>query len=324
MLDTLRFVRGAVSDSTGSGIIPVLTHFCIYDGRIRGADSRVTIDAACPELAGINTVVPAEPFLRGIDACNGEPTFRFTEGGKLVVERKPFRAQLPVRPVADYPLEEPSKGRKFKLDGEALLDKIARLRPFISNDAERPWASTMYFGKDAAYAASNAMIAMIPSGIFSKAIQLPIFCVDELLRIERPPAQWSDDDHSVTFTWENGDWLRAQKITQEWPTATAEGWFKMKERMVAVPEGLLKAVDRIRPFCHDPKRPIIYLTDGGISTAPGEMQAEVAGFKVGTGAFHADNLKTMLGAADKMAISEKAALFSGPQSFRGVMALLKM
>ncbi|MDZ4343969.1 MAG: hypothetical protein U1E51_16235, partial [Candidatus Binatia bacterium] len=92
MLDALKFVRGAVKDS--DTVMPVLTHFCIHKGRIQGTNGRISIDSPCPELT-FEAVLPADKFLSAIDACKGEPKMRFTDGGKFVVERKPFRGFLP-------------------------------------------------------------------------------------------------------------------------------------------------------------------------------------------------------------------------------------
>jgi hypothetical protein len=54
------------------------------------------------------------------------------------------------------------------------------------------------------------------------------------------------------------------------------------------------------------------------------MQADIAGFDVGEGAFRAENLAPMLACADKIGVGEKAALFTGPGGFRGIMAKLRL
>lgn len=322
MLTTLQFVRGVVSEV--DNVMPVLTHFCVYNGRLQGANGRLAIDSPCPELA-FDAVVPADRFLRAVDACRGEPKIKLTDG-KVIVERKPFRATLPRLPIADYPITEVAKGKKTPLQGD-LLAHLKTLRPFMSEDAERAWASTLLFDAKSKtiYAASNATIGMVEGAPFKDSIMLPVFCVDELLRIGKEPDQYSQDDNLLTFYW--GDqWLCSRKITGEWPIATARDWLAAgkKTKMTDIPETLSSSVEQLVPFCNDRKAPLIYFRKGGISTAPGETQAEINGFDLGEGVFHAANLLPMLKRSRRMAITDRAAMFVGDDSFRGVMSILKI
>lgn len=335
MLDVLNFVRGAVSK--GDAVLPVLTHYCIYKGtqgwRIQGANGRVAIDAPFIDL-GHEAIVPAERFLKAVDNCGGEPELRFTEKGKLVIHRKPFRALLPTQPISTFPLARPSKGDRYPVT-DGLLDALRLLRPFIATDAERPWASTILFDAEGnVYASTNAMIAMTKCDAFIRAgdVQLPVFVADELIRLNAEghgglgglfnPQEVSSDDTGTTFYY--GDaWVKGSHISAEWPTETAKTWMSMKATYKPIPKGLMAAIEQLIPFCLDPKFPAIFFTRNGIATAPGDTQAEVAGFDLGEACFHADNLRPMLAVSDKMAITERAALFKG-KGFQGVMSLLRM
>lgn len=320
MLDTLHFVRGAVS-STDS-VLPVLTHFCIYAGRIQGANGRVSIDAPCD--LDFNIITPAEKFLRAVDNCGGEPIMKLTETARLSIKRDGFRALLPTQPLESFPKAEASKGKPRKV-AAGLINALKVLRPFIATDAERAWASTAYFdpGSKVAYAATNAMIAMHSCKPFDGPVQLPVFCIDELLRIGKEPESWALDETGITFWW--GDsWLKSQLIVAEWPTKTAEQWFQMKAKMVDIPKGLIGQIERLIPFCPDPKFPVIHFDGSMLSTSSGDSEAHTElAVQIGKGAFHADNLRPMLAASNKMAITEKAALFSG-DDFKGVMSLLRV
>lgn len=319
MLETLRFVRGAVAE--GGSLVPVLTHFCVYKKRLQGTNGRIYLDAPCAELP-FETVVPAERFLRAVDACDGEPDMKITDTGRLIIKRGKFRAQLMTQGVDMFPLGQVSAGKKIKI-GAPLLPVLKTLRPFMSSDAVRPWASTLLFMKGAAFGASNAMIASIKQGSIDKTIQLPVFAIDELLRIGNEPDHYAFDETSITFFWKDS-WLRSQLIVSDWPVKTAEDWLAMKIKTKPLPKDLIAAIDRLIPFCPDPKAPVIRFKGDTIATLEGESQAEMGGFNVGEGVFRAENLKAMLAVADKMAITEKAAHFSGPDSFAGVMSLLRL
>lgn len=321
MFDTLKFVRGAVSESH---IVSVLTHFCVYAGRVQGQNGRTYIDAPCPEIK-FEAIVPAERFLRAVDACENEPALRLTDAKRLIVSRDNFRAQLQTLESSVYPRGEPSQGVKTKLV-PGLLGRLRQLRPFISDDAQRPWASTILFSgpNKAAVASNNAMIAMVDQNIFKGDVQIPIFCVDELLRIDIEPESYNMDTVSITFYYKGGAWLRSQLIVAEWPIKTAQDWLGKKATMKKLPPGIKGRVEELIPFCPDAKNPVIKFASGKITTLEGDSTAEINGIDVGEAAFHATNLVAMLSVADKIAIVEKAALFTGPNSFRGVMALLRL
>ena len=320
MLDAIRFVRGAVKDT--DTITPVLTHFYINKGRIQGTDGRLHLDIACPDLT-FEAVVPAERFLRAVDACEKEPTFRFTDGGKLVIESKPFKAFLPHLTALDFPAAVPSGGRKHKMS-PTLIPVLRTLLPFLSTDASRAWAGTILFHKETgqAFAANNAIIAVHKAEqMFHADIQLPIFTVKELIRIADPPEHYSMDEVGITFYW--GDrWLRSSLINAEWPVKTAVNYLTMKGTKVPIPDRLQSSINKIIPFCSDPKFPIIHFTKNGISTAQGETSAEVAGFDVGETALRADNIAPMLAVSTHMAVGDKVVLFWG-KDFRGFMAPLR-
>jgi hypothetical protein len=273
-------------------------------------------------------VIPADRFLRAVDACKGDPTLRFTDTGRLVVERKPFKAFLPCQKQDLFPLTKPSTGDRFRV-GDGLIEALKLLRPFIATDAERAWASTLLFDPEGnVYASTNAMIGMTRCEAFAGVgqIQLPVFAADELLRLATVPNGYPDeiatDDTGTTFFYDDA-WVKTQHIAAEWPTETAQKWLEMTGKYKAIPPKLIDAIEQLLPFCPDPKFPVIHFKKDGISTAAGETEAEIAGFDLGEGFFHAENLRPMLACSTKIAILEKAALFTGPD-FKGVLSLLRM
>lgn len=328
LLDTLKFVRGAVSDTeTGQ---PILTHFCIYKNRIQGFNGRIAIDAECKTFEGIDTVVHADRFLKAIDICENEPTIRTTEGGKLVIERKPFRAQLATFPLSDFPLVEPSKGKRRKI-GQGLIPTLRQLRRFIGGDAlaGRRWTNTILFTAGRAYATNNAMLATVQQSVFPSDVVIPVYLVEELIRIDEPPTEYIRDDTGITFYWNESvyrsgsRWLKGQNIMEDWPMSTIVNLLDFDEKLKTKPEGLSGAIDQVRHFC--PKdHPVIYFQDNKIATVAGENLAEVDGFNLGDGSFHVDNILPMLEHADKILIADNKGFFAGDGGkFKGIMIGLR-
>ena len=320
MRDEIKFVRGAVKDR--DTIAPVLTHFYISKGRIQGTNGRVHLDVACPALT-FEAVVPAEKFLRAVDACDKDPKFRFTDGNKLVIECKPFKAFLPHLTAADFPRADPTPGKKRAAHPD-LLAVLRVMLPFLGTDASRPWAGCALFHRASsmAFAANNAIIAAHTANDFFHAdVQIPIFTVEELLRIGEPPQHYTLDDTSLTFFW--GDrWLRSLLIRDEWPVVTVAKFLEQKGKKIPLPANLQGSINRVMPFCADPKFPIIYFTKNGMATAPGESMAEITGFDIGECALRADNLEPMLRYSDHICVTEKVVMFWG-KDFRGFMAPMR-
>lgn len=319
MRETLAFVRGAVADKENA--LPALTRFCITGGRIQGSNGRIVIDAPCAELKSIEALVPADRFLRAIDAClaidsNKDPKIEITDAGRLAIALKPFRASLPITPVDTFPRAAPTEGKRGK--ALRILPVLAMLRPFIGEDSTRPWCLTIYSDGENAYATNSAMIASMP---VSAPFQLPVFLIDELLRIGVDPTEMTTDERSATFFYPGDAWLRSQLIGDEWPVKTAQSILDFKAKLKKIPDGLVESIESIVPFCANPKIPLIHFTDRGISTQPGETQAEIEGAGWPPLAFDARNLLPMLRSAARFGIDPEAgrALIEGEGGFRGAL-----
>ena len=301
MLDTIRFVRGAVSDKI-TGPQPILTHFFIYDGRIQGSDGRVAIDASCPELT-INATLNADKFLRAIDICGDKVKLKVTEGGKVSITDGRFRAILSSH-TADYPRNDPSKGKKIKVPA-GFIDELRLLKPFIGEDATRAWSSNVYFHQGNAFAIYNAMLGVILKSVMGEFdISLPLHCMEELIRIGDPPDSMVQDSISLTFFWGKDRWLKSQLLVDEWPSKTAEDLVaSFPKKLQAIPEGFLDAIQKLVPFCKDPSYPVIDFDERGISTEEGDSKAEITGIKLADFRSDSRNLVALLNNAAEMFIN---------------------
>ena len=270
MRDALNLVRGAVSTKN---LLPVLTHFHLYAGRVQGGNGKVVIDVPCSELRNFNCTVPAERFLKAIDACDGNPKFKLTEGGKLTVSRAKFRATLPLADHESFPVVELERNRTTSYGSDvALLPVLRKLYPFIGEDASRPWSCGILFRGGYAWATNNVCLARVPYTL--PEILLPVFAVDELLRIAQEPSSVDQGDNWIGFRFEGGWWMRAQKLVNAWPgvekfiptALTGNSWDAQQ---------IAEAVRKVIPFCPDPKQPVVETGPQGVSTLQGEMSAVV-------------------------------------------------
>lgn len=293
MLKTLNLVRGAVSTKE---LIPILTHFQVKDGTITGSNGRISICAKLPELAGFEFTVPAERFLKAVDACKGEPNLKLTEGGKLSISKGSFRALLPIEAVSAFPCPTGPVGIGFA-QNQPLLAALSRLAPFVSEDASRPWSCGILIRGGFAYATNNVTVARIPIPLFEEFdnIVLPTSAVDELLRIGQEPHTVWREPSSVVFGL-NGAWLQTQLVDNAWPGV--EKLFKdNRENCKELDKELVDAVKQVVPFCPDSKLPIIMFTEEGVATMEGNFSAKVGLGGLPAAVYNATPLLKVLSAA---------------------------
>ena len=323
MRDTLNLVRGAVSTKD---LLPVLTHFHIYEGRVQGGNGRIAIDAPCPELAGFDCTVPAERFLKAVDACDGEPKLKLTDGGKLTVSKGKFRATLPLAKHEDFPrTAEVPKVNSF-LDSvklPALLPLLRGLYPFLGEDASRAWSCGAFLNGGYAWATNNVALARKPCPVFQNTV-LPIFAIDELLRIGQEPTSIQSDENALWFYFEGGWWMRCQKLAGEWPDVAK--FMPAEPPACGTPAAALReAVRKVLPFCPDPKYPVVQTGPDGVGTLEGEMSAMVGAEGLPTGRFRAEPLLAVLDAAEAIDLSTyPGACYWRGQGIDGVIVGLRI
>ena len=308
MRDALNLVRGAVSTKD---LLPVLTHFHIYDGRVQGGNGRIVIDVPCPELAGFDCTVPAERFLKAVDACDGEPKLKLTDGGKLTISKGKFRATLPLADHAAFPKIVRGHEGSMKTPAQALLPILRCLYPFIGEDASRSWSCGVLFSSGYAWATNNVCLARVPC-YEERSYVLPVFAINELLRVGQEPGAIEDSENALIFGFMNGWWMRCQKLAGEWPNVAA--FMPAEPPARAWPSRpLAEAVRKVLPFCPDPKYPVVQCGPEGVGTLEGEMSALVGYEDLPAGRFRAEPLLAALDASQSIDLSTypKACYWSG-------------
>ena len=307
MLDALKFVERATADKD---IIRALTHICIHDGRLQGADSKMALECACPELTGQSFTVPADKFIRAVTACDNDPTIELLEDKRVKISHKRFKVTLPTLKVEDYPRAE--------LTGEALtvpdgfIAALRRLFPFISQDASRPWSLGVWLDGQYAYATNNVILVRTPLAWIGTPINIPRYAVQEIIEIAKPIKQLWMSTNAIGIEYDDA-WFRAQKYVDEWPANVTGLFARMCDTMQVVPDGLLEAVNKLIPFCPDVKIPTIYFQHGAIATANGAQSAEIGFDWEGVGVYRAEVLQLVLGVAKEW----DPTTYPAPCFFRG-------
>lgn len=309
MLESLRLVRGVVAEGK---LLTVLSHFHITPhGRVYGSDGKLTLSAPVEPIHDKPVTVPAVPFLKAVDACNGEPNITISdELHRMNISKGRFRARIPLANDVFY-LPRP-EGERFELDGVAFLAMLRRLRPFVSADASRPWSLAVKVQGGSAYATNNVILARAPCDVVGPVI-IPSHAIDELLRIGKPPTAVKCGRHGVFFFCEGDVNLHSVICADPWPDL--DPVFQRAEDSANEwsPAGreLLSAVETLAPFCEDKDFPVLEFDGDVIRTKEGNMSAEMEGVDVGQGRFHFKQLRLILSSAQSIDLSSSPHRFQG-------------
>jgi len=304
MIRNLKLVHGAVSKKE---LVPVLTHFCVYAGRVQGSNGKFYIDAPVPELEGHEMTVNAKRFLAALDAAGDNVKLKVGEGS-ITVSSGRFRAKVPTTAEL-FPRADAPNGDAVPCDG--LVAALRRLTPFIGEDATRDWARGVLLRGGKAYATNNVVLAAADAPDLGTDIIIPAELVDELIRIGDDPDVMLLDGSSVGFYW--GDaWLRGKLLAGEWPNvdemiAMAEG------DLPELPEGLADSVVQVKPFAND-LFPSVKFTDDGLESDG----ATVEGYDLPHKMYHLPSILAVLGQATHADFSQCPSPWSG----EGILGLL--
>lgn len=189
------------------------THFHLRGGRVYASDGALTASAPIDEK--LEHVVPAEEFDKALQIFGSDADYIWSED-TLLVKKGKRRMTIRLLPPDQVSLLEPTAiSQEVPKDFKACLKKI---RPFISDDASRPWALTTWLKQDSAgkhicLATNNISVVEVSMEELSKFnssmdVQIPNYAIDFLLGREQSVTNigvennkvsfWLDDDSNVT------------------------------------------------------------------------------------------------------------------------------
>jgi DNA polymerase III sliding clamp (beta) subunit (PCNA family) len=322
MLNILKLVKGSISKKD---FIPILSHFHIYNGRIQGSNGRITIDAPIPQLKDLNVTVPSDKFIKAINSCKEEPKIKVSEKGNMSIVSGKFRARIPLAEHDKYPKVELPADNYIPINNQQILPILKRLKPFVGSDASRKWINSIYIHNGFAYATNNPVMARVPVEYDINGI-LPIFGIDELIRINKEPIRVHITENAIYFDLDDDVWIKIQTINSPWPDV--ESLFKSVDfsNLIIIPENLKEAIETIVPFCVDVKFPEIQFGKNWVTTADGDSRAMVEDIPLNSNSnWHALNFLLVLSEALGYDLTPypKPCPWKGKGGIEGVMIGLK-
>lgn len=240
ILDTLRFVQGAVSSKDH---VPEMKHFSIENGRAQAFNGLIAISS--PIDFSVDCKPKAVPLIYAIDRCEEVTSLALTTNGKLRIQSGAFKAFIDCLD-GETPNIQP-QGENVALDGNLLLEALQRLSPFIGKDASRPWVNGILLRGQSAFATNNVCLVEYWLGVdLPFVVNIPMAAIKELLRVKKPPSHAQIDSNSITFHYEDGCWIRSQLFETSWPDLTRI--LDKPSVQAPVPARLFEALETLKPF----------------------------------------------------------------------------
>jgi DNA polymerase III sliding clamp (beta) subunit (PCNA family) len=318
MLDTLKFVRAAVSKND---LQPTLAHFLLRPGSILANNGALAIQA--PFDVDLTCAPHAGQFFKAIAACEGVIALTL-EAGRLIVRSGRFKSAVDCCDAARFPIVEPG-GTCYRVQAP-IIPVLEKLAPFMSTDELRPWACGVYLANNSAFATNNISIIehWLPVA-FPVLANLPAEAVKELCRLKVEPESVQAEPHQVTFNLPGGAWVCCKVLTYKFPDLQRvfeaaqdyRGPFLSGDALA----GIITDAEKLAGFTDELKT--IYFLPGAISTskasAPGTSLDNPS--TPANGAWRVPQLLALRGIADRVGFDSYPAPvpFFG-QNLRGVLA----
>lgn len=318
MLDTLKFVQGAVSKKS---LLPALSAYRIHNNSITAYNGELAIGSPIEIDGGF--LPKAQPFFKAIQQCASETSLTLTDAGNLSVRSGAFRATIPCLPSGDAIEIEP-EGDSHIFNGEGLLKALQTVLPFIGNDASRPWSNGVLFKDQCLTATTNALLVQVwVPDLQMPTLNLPMQAAREVVRVGEAPKSMLFADRSATFLYENDRWIKSHLLSTKWPNLDSVLQPREGEMADAPPAGFFDGLRAIADFA-DPTYKSVYFRDNGLhTTQTGNDGASYTFDEPFThkGCYNIEQLLKLDGIVDAIdfAAYPEKSVFYGPGNIRGFL-----
>jgi len=213
---TLAWLNDALS---AKDLVAGMTHYCVSGGEILATNGRIT--AGHPWPFDGEFLVPGNEFEKILKHMPNDPIIT-VDKDYIKLRSGRFSGKISTLPLDLWNHSTGIDGVMWRPIPGTLLGLLELLRPFISDNAVHPWATTVALQDGWAYASNNIAIAGAPGkGLGGVHALLPTWAIDFIVARSQGCSQWAWADHFVAFKWENGAWMRSQLVVGTFPERAA-------------------------------------------------------------------------------------------------------
>lgn len=328
-LDALQFVLR----NDDKGMVPAFSqlHFYGEEGRVQTTSGTITFDAPWPGNP-LAVTVPMQPVIKCMQAAPDEKArIVVNKRGDLMIKVADYSSKLlPFQ--GEYPLMDkmqamPENSAAIPADywNKDVMNAIDLLRPFVSDDATRPWSQYMLLRAGKLYATNNVAITRfdLPDLEFiGHDVLLDVGTIDHILRIRSLGHDVSRirlNETELLCEFSDGAWTAYRSSAVVWPDVSRFD-AALCEGEEPVPENMAEKIQTIGSIASTKPEGAIYLYEHGAMAQMETTSARVWCGAFKRSAFMRSSLQQALGVAEKWTVS----LYPAPVPFsgKGVLGVL--
>jgi hypothetical protein len=269
MLDAIKKVRNALSTKD---LVAHLAHYLVRNGRIWASDGRVWASAPCPDVEDLWFLVRGDEFEKVLDRMPGKVKLTVEEDG-LRLSSGRFRGVIKTLPADVFDLPD-VESKMIKVPA-GFVDTLRALRPFVSDDATRLWATTISFDGKRAVATSNVVLAQAPCKAKLAGL-LPVEAVDFILGRSEELTHLAQGSGRMSFRWDDDSWMQTLLINDKMPPAVDTVLADMATPSNEITSEWREAYDRVASLSLEAVRFYPDKITGGGAFSEVEDEAETA------------------------------------------------
>lgn len=267
LLDRVKWITDAVSAQKIG--VHALNSYLLRDGKIHASDGRMVVGTPFP-FDDQSVLVPAKEFERVL-SNKPEGAFEWLfEPDRLVLKRGRFKGRIKTLPVDEWVWPTDSAPDLVDVP-DGLVGAFEGLLPFVSENATKPWATCIAIIGDELFASNNIVIAgaKCVTGVTIPEYLVPRWVAEFVVKRPDGLSQWACGETTITFTWEDGSWMRSALIVDRFPPVkkVLEAYY-VGEVDVEITKEWRKALRRVAKITEDAT---VRLREDGVISESGEV-----------------------------------------------------
>lgn len=222
LFDATEKVKNALSSKD---YIASLTHFHLKNGEIFASNGAMT--ASCPINEALEHVVPADELTKALTMFGKDASYEWTAETLTV---KKGRRKMTVRLLQPDLVSFIEPVPVSFVVGDGFIQRMQRIRPFLSDDASRPWALTAWLHinskGDLVWTATNNIAVVEVNAVNTDCMQedtneincqIPNFALDFVIDRKSGLTGLGIAENKVTFYFADSSKMTTQLFVQKMP-----------------------------------------------------------------------------------------------------------
>lgn len=249
----LAAVRPAVSNRN---LVSAFNSYLVRGGTVAACNGVMSAGAPWPYTDHDYLVLAEE--LDAVVERIGEDAAITVEPDSITVRAGRRRGRIKTLPTDDLDFMQPAATLLQQHWPSGMLAALKAVRPYVSDNATRPWAACICLRGGFLYATNNVVVArtneripfMLPGDVL-----LPHWAVDYVLAQPCEPNGLAIADNYVAFSWPNEDnsnrWMRTQLVEGGYPQEVDKILESAVQPTWVVPDAWREAALRLCEFSGD-------------------------------------------------------------------------